>query len=59
MPKKRGAKRSSAKNVLRLPDLDDSKTSVFKALDRSRRNVPMPTPSTTSSPGTAPNPDWR
>jgi hypothetical protein len=32
MPKKRGAKRGSAKNVLRLPDLDHSKTSVLQSL---------------------------
>jgi hypothetical protein len=32
MPKKPGAKRGSAKNVLRLPDLDHSKTSVLQSL---------------------------
>ena len=32
MPKKRGAKRGSAKNVLRLPDLDHSKASVLQSL---------------------------
>jgi site-specific recombinase XerD len=32
MPKKRGSKRGSAKNVLRLPDLDHSKTSVLQSL---------------------------
>jgi hypothetical protein len=32
MPKKTGAKRGSAKNVLRLPDLDHSKTSVLQSL---------------------------
>src|ERR1700734_312235 len=29
-----------------------------KALDRLRRNVPTPSPSMTSLPGTAPNLDW-
>lgn len=32
MPKKRTAKRRSAKNTLRLPDLDHSKTSVLQSL---------------------------
>ena len=32
MPKKRGAKRGSPKSVLRLPDLDHSKTSVLQTL---------------------------
>jgi hypothetical protein len=32
MPKKPGAKRGSAKNALRLPDLDHSKTSVLQSL---------------------------
>jgi hypothetical protein len=32
MPKKCGANRGSAKNVLRLPDLDYSKTSVLQSL---------------------------
>jgi hypothetical protein len=32
MPKKRGAKRNSAKNVLCLPDLDHSRTSVLQSL---------------------------
>jgi len=32
MPKKPRAKRGSAKNVLRLPDLDHSKTSVLQSL---------------------------
>ena len=32
MPKKRTFKRCSAKNTLRLPDLDHSKTSVLQSL---------------------------
>jgi site-specific recombinase XerD len=32
MPKKTGVRRGSAKNVLRLPDLDHSKTSVLQSL---------------------------
>jgi integrase len=32
MPKKAGVRRGSAKNVLRLPDLDHSKTSVLQSL---------------------------
>jgi hypothetical protein len=32
MPKKRVSKRGSAKNVLRLPDLDHSKTTVLQSL---------------------------
>jgi hypothetical protein len=32
MPKKTGVKRGSAKNVLRLPDLDHCKTSVLQSL---------------------------
>src|ERR1700733_3729183 len=32
MPKKTGLRRGSAKNVLRLPDLDHSKTSVLQSL---------------------------
>jgi hypothetical protein len=35
MPKKPRAKRGSAKNVLRLPDLDHSKTSVLQSLSGS------------------------
>ncbi len=57
MPKNFRAKRGSLKNVLRLPDLDHSKASVLQSLGSIASNVPMPSQSMTSSPGTAPNPD--
>jgi hypothetical protein len=58
MPKKPRAKRGSPKNVLRLPDRDHSKASVLQSPGSIPRNVPMPSPSMTSLPGTAPSPDW-
>jgi hypothetical protein len=44
MPKKPRAKRGSAKNVLRLPDLDHSKTSVLQSLGSvaSKRSLLSP-----------------
>jgi hypothetical protein len=58
MPKKPKGKRP-VKSMLRLPDLDHSKTSVLQSLGSVASKRTTLSLSMTSSLGTAPNPDWR
>src|ERR1700730_18260139 len=46
------------RRVLRLPDLDHCKLAVLNSLGSPACAAFTSTPSTNSSPGTAPNPDW-